>query len=117
MSSTNPTTPGSTPPLADKPPPDASPRLAGRARALALELAAEARAEWGYASDVIGRAFRTHRELGSSERRRISETVYGLIRHDRRLGAIVDELLVPALRAGDQPSPVTRDELKLIALE
>jgi len=117
MSSTNPTTSGDKSPFADRQRSDASPRLAGRARALALEVAAEARAEWGYASDVIGRAFRTHRELGSSERRRISEAVYGLIRHDRRLGAIVDELLVPALRAGEQPSPVARDELKLIALE
>ena len=109
--------PADNPPRGERPRSEASPRLAGRARALALELAAEARAEWGYASDVIGRAFRTHRELGSSERRRISETVYGLIRHDRRLAAIVDELLAPALRAGEQPSPVTRDELKLIALE
>jgi len=105
------------PPRGQKPLAQASPRLAGRARALALELAAEARAEWGYASDVIGRAFRTHRELGSSERRRISETVYALIRHDRRLAAIVDELLAPAVRAGEQPSPIVRDELKLIALE
>jgi 16S rRNA (cytosine967-C5)-methyltransferase len=98
---------------------DASPplRLTGRARALTLEVAAEARAEWGYASDVMARAFRTHRELGSSERRRVSETVYGLIRHDRRLAAIVDELLAPALRAGEVPSEITRDELKLIALE
>src|SRR3954471_16118029 len=98
---------------------DASPplRLTGRARALTLEVAAEARAEWGYASDVMARAFRTHRELGSSERRRVSETVYGLIRHDRRLAAIVDELLAPALRAGEVPSEITRDELKLIARE
>jgi len=122
MISTTPATagvapPGDAPRSGDPRRPEASPRLTGRARALALELAAEARAEWGYASDVIGRAFRTHRELGSSERRRISETVYGLIRYDRRLGAIVDELLAPALRAGEPPSPVARDELKLIALE
>src|SRR6266700_2805156 len=31
-------------------------------RALTLELAAEARAEWGYASDIIARAFRDHRQ-------------------------------------------------------
>ena len=70
-----------------------APRLRGRARALALEIAAEARAEWAYTSDVIARAFRTHRELGSSERRLIAETVYGLVRWHRRLAAIVDELM------------------------
>jgi 16S rRNA (cytosine967-C5)-methyltransferase len=92
---------------------------------LALEIAAESRAEWGYASDIIARAFRAHRELGSSERRKISETVYGLIRFDRRLGAIVDELLESVPGAGARMvapspvdfSPVARDELKLIALE
>src|SRR5437764_1130759 len=44
-------------------------RLTGGARALALEIAAEARAEWGFASDRIARAFRAHRELSSSGRR------------------------------------------------
>lgn len=92
-------------------------RLSGRARALALEIAAETRAEWGYASDVIARAFRAHRELGSGERRRVAETVYGLIRADRRLEAIVVELLEPAGRAGETPSQMVRDELKLIAYE
>ena len=92
-------------------------RLSGNARALALELSAEARAEWGYASDVIARAFRTHRELGSSERRRIAETVYGLIRFDRRLDAIVAALLEPGGGRSGGVSPVVRDELKLIAFE
>ena len=68
-------------------------QLSRAARVLALEIAAEARAEWGYASDIIARAFRAHRELGSSERRLIAETVYGLVRWDRRLDAIVDELV------------------------
>jgi 16S rRNA (cytosine967-C5)-methyltransferase len=84
---------------------------------LTLEIAAEARAEWGYASDLIARTFRAHRELGSSDRRRISETVYGLIRYDRRLGAIADALCKEVFRRGDTASPVTRDELKLIVFE
>ncbi len=88
--------------------------LRGRARALSLQIAAEARAEWAYTSDVIGRAFRTHRELHSGERRQISETVYGLVRWHRRLAAIVDEL-VPAGPSG--PSAETRDELLLSAYE
>ena len=92
-----------------------------------MQLAAESRAEWGYASDIIARAFRAHRELGSSERRKIAETVYGLIRFDRRLNAIVDQLLDSGSGLGGGArisatapvdfSPVARDELKLIAFE
>ena len=67
-------------------------RLQAGPRAIALEIAAEARAEWGFATDIIARTFRAHRELASGARRLIAETVYGLIRMDRRLDAIVDEL-------------------------
>jgi 16S rRNA (cytosine967-C5)-methyltransferase len=87
-------------------------RLSGRARALALEIAAEARAEWGFASEIIARNFRAHRELASQDRRRISETVYGLIRMDRRLDAILEEIA-----GGEDLSPVARDELKLLIFE
>jgi 16S rRNA (cytosine967-C5)-methyltransferase len=91
-------------------------RSLGPARALILEIAAEARAEWGFASEIIARAFRAHRELSSGARRLVSETVYGLIRMDRLLDAIVDEILG---RAGvrDGLSPLARDELKLLAFE
>jgi 16S rRNA (cytosine967-C5)-methyltransferase len=89
--------------------------LQGHARALALEIAAEARAEWGFASEIIARSFRAHRELASGDRRTISETVYGLIRMDRRLDAILEELAgrdtVRALQ------PATRDALKLLIYE
>src|SRR4029079_4894994 len=87
-------------------------RLQGTARALALEIAAEARAEWGFASDIIARAFRAHRELASSDRRLVAETVYGLIRMDRRLDAIADEVA-----AGAPLAPLARDELKLLIHE
>ena len=105
-------------------------RLSGSARALALEIAAECRAEWGYSSDIIARTFRAHRQLGSSERRKISETVYGLIRFDRRLEEIVNHLLhAAAASAGSGGSArlaprspvdfsaVVRDELKLLVYE
>jgi 16S rRNA (cytosine967-C5)-methyltransferase len=93
-------------------------RLRGRPRALALEIAAEARAEWAYTSEVIGRAFRTHRELGSSERRLCAETIYGLVRWDRRLVAIVDELIRSSRgRAAEALSPAARDELMLLVYE
>jgi 16S rRNA (cytosine967-C5)-methyltransferase len=86
--------------------------LQGSARALTLEIAAEARAEWGYTSEIIARSFRAHRELPSGDRRRISETVYSLIRMDRRLDAIVDEIEKP-----EALSPLARDELKLLVHE
>jgi len=97
------------------------PRLSGRARALTLEIAAECRAEWGFASDIVARAFRAHRELPSGDRRRIAETVYGLIRWERRLAAILAESLAGA-GAGERFSigelaPAARDELKLLIFE
>jgi 16S rRNA (cytosine967-C5)-methyltransferase len=91
-----------------------SARLQGPARTLALEIAAEARAEWGFASEIIARAFRAHRELASSDRRRISETVYGLVRMDRRLDAILEQV---GKRELGELSPVARDELKLLVFE
>src|SRR5689334_24285280 len=91
-------------------------RLQAGARAIALEIAAEARAEWGFATDIIARTFRAHRELASGARRLIAETVYGLIRMDRRLDAIVDELVGRA--GGGVPlAPLARDELKLLVYE
>jgi 16S rRNA (cytosine967-C5)-methyltransferase len=90
-------------------------RLQAGPRAIALEIAAEARAEWGFATDLIARTFRAHRELASGARRLIAETVYGLIRMDRRLDAIVEEL-----RAGQRGvalAPLARDELKLLIYE
>ncbi len=87
-------------------------RLSGGARALALEITAEARAEWGFASDLIARGFRAHRELSSGDRRLCAETIYGLIRMDRRLDAILEELT-----DGAAPSPHLRDELKLLVYE
>jgi 16S rRNA (cytosine967-C5)-methyltransferase len=102
------------------------PRLSSGARALTLEIAAECRAEWGFASDIVARAFRAHRELASGDRRRVAETVYGLIRWDRRLDAIVAESLSAGggggATAGEtftarELSPVVRDQLKLLIYE
>src|SRR3954468_3025286 len=78
-----------TPPVTVETPP----RLRGAARALTLEIAAEARAEWGFATDLVATAFRRNRQPGSHDRRLVAETVYGLVRSERRLEAIADELL------------------------
>jgi 16S rRNA (cytosine967-C5)-methyltransferase len=92
-------------------------RLRGAARALALEIAAEARAEWGFATDLVAAAFRQHRNLGSHDRRLVSETVYGLIRNERRLEAIVDELLARRRERREPLSATARAELKLLVYE
>ncbi|MCP5089710.1 MAG: hypothetical protein GY949_02175, partial [Gammaproteobacteria bacterium] len=59
---------------------------------LVLDLWQRTRMDWSFASDRLAEEFRRRRELGSSERRFIAETLYGMIRHGPRL----DE----ALRAG-----------------
>jgi 16S rRNA (cytosine967-C5)-methyltransferase len=91
-------------------------RLSPRGRALTLEIAAEARAEWGFASDILARAFRERRDLPSSDRRMVAETVYGLIRWERRLEAIVGELLASKTHR-EQVSAMARQELKLMVYE
>ena len=92
-------------------------RLSPRARPLVLELAAEARAEWGFATDILARAFRQERQLGSSERRMVAETLYGLLRWERRLEAIVDELLGASGGRLRPVSEMARQELKLLVFE
>jgi len=97
--------------------PSLAPRLRGAARALTLELFAEARAEWGYASDLLASAFRKQRQLGSGDRRLVAETVYGLIRWDRRLEAITEEILSRRRERREALSAVARAELKLLVYE
>ena len=92
-------------------------RLSPRAHQLTLELAAEARAEWGFATDILARAFREHRQLSSNDRRMVAETVYGLLRWERRLEAIVEELLASPGGRLRPVSAVARQELKLLVHE
>jgi 16S rRNA (cytosine967-C5)-methyltransferase len=92
-------------------------RLSPRARALSLQLAAEARAEWGFATDILARAFREERQLSSGDRRQVAETVYGLVRWERRLEAILEEALACSRGRRDAVSAVARQELKLIIHE
>jgi 16S rRNA (cytosine967-C5)-methyltransferase len=95
-------------------------RLSAQARALTLEIAAEARAEWGFATDIMARALRANRQLASGDRRAIAETVYGLLRWERRLEAIVDQILTSARVPKERllpVSPMVRQELKLLVYE
>jgi 16S rRNA (cytosine967-C5)-methyltransferase len=92
-------------------------RVSPRARALSLQLAAEARAEWGFATEIVARAFREDRQLSSGDRRQVAETVYGLVRWERRLEAILDEALARSRGRHDAPSALARQELKLIIYE
>ena len=92
-------------------------RVSPRARALSLQLAAEARAEWGFATEIVARAFREDRQLSSGDRRQVAETVYGLVRWERRLEAILDEVLARSRGRRDALSAVGRQELKLIIYE
>jgi 16S rRNA (cytosine967-C5)-methyltransferase len=93
--------------------------LTGQARALTLQIVAEAAAEWGFLTDILASTFRSNRQLGSGDRRMISETVYGLVRWERRLQAVVDELVAAAQGRGPQEmlSTQSRQELKLIVYE
>jgi 16S rRNA (cytosine967-C5)-methyltransferase len=92
-------------------------RLSARARALVLEMGAEARAEWGFATDMLARVFREQRQLSSNERRMIAETLYGLLRWERRLEAIVDEMLAAGKGRRESLSVIARGELKLLVFE
>ena len=85
-----------------------------RVRELSLSIFAEARREWRYASDVIARAFREHRELGARDRREVAERVYGMIRMHRRTDAICAWLLRPRKRTLDDLTPREQDLLRYL---
>jgi len=80
----------------------------GRLRGLILELWQRTRLDWGFVSDRLSQVFRKETWLGSSERRFVAETLYGLVRHVRRVDAAIDA----ARRGASKP---IRDEQRLIA--
>ena len=79
----------------------------GRLRALVLELWQRTRMDWGFVSDRLSATFRKEKWIGSHERRFVGETLYGLVRHLRRVDA--------ALARG-KPGKSPRDLERLIAL-
>ena len=79
----------------------------GSLRALLLELWQRTRLDWGFVSDRLSATFRRERSLGSSERRFVAETLYGMVRHLRRIDA--------AIAAGAKRTAAPRDEQRLLA--
>ncbi|MEJ7598036.1 MAG: hypothetical protein WKG01_09030 [Kofleriaceae bacterium] len=79
----------------------------GRLRALVLELWQRTRMDWGFVSDRLSTTFRKEKWIGSHDRRFVSETLYGLVRHLRRIDA--------ALARG-KPGKAPRDLERLLAL-
>src|SRR5512134_2364827 len=61
---------------------------------VALDILRDVWRDWRYAADVIAVTFRRNRSLGSEERRRVAEWVYGVVRMHRH----VDEVLGAGLR-------------------
>jgi 16S rRNA (cytosine967-C5)-methyltransferase len=80
----------------------------GRLRALVLELWQRTRMDWGFVTDRLAQTFRKETWIGAHERRFVSETLYGLVRHLRR----VDLALERARRVKKPP----RDLERLLAL-
>jgi 16S rRNA (cytosine967-C5)-methyltransferase len=61
----------------------------GRLRALVLELWQRTRIDWGFVTDRLSSTFRRERWIGAQERRFVAETLYGLVRHLRRVDASI----------------------------
>jgi 16S rRNA (cytosine967-C5)-methyltransferase len=80
----------------------------GRLRALVLELWQRTRMDWGFVTDRLAQTFRKETWIGAHDRRFISETIYGLVRHLRR----IDLALERARRVKKPP----RDLERLLAL-
>ena len=79
----------------------------GRISALLLALWQRTRLDWGFVTDRLSSAFRAERWLGAQDRRFVAETLYGMVRHLRR----IDFALTHASRRG----VAMRDRDRLIA--
>lgn len=80
----------------------------GRLRALVLELWQRTRMDWGFVTDRLATTFRNQTWVGAHERRFVSETLYGLVRHLRRVDL--------ALERGRKVKKPARDLERLFAL-
>jgi len=79
----------------------------GRIRGLLLELWQRTRLDWGFVTDRLSQAFRREGWLGAHERRFVAETLYGMVRHARRIDA--------ALQRGSRRGASPRDADRVLA--
>ncbi len=77
-------------------------------RATLLELWQRTRMDWGFVTDRLSMTFRKETWIGAHERRFLSETLYGLVRHLRRIDA--------ALERGRKTKKSPRDIERVLAL-
>lgn len=90
----------------------------GRLRALVLELWQRTRMDWGFVTDRLAQTFRKETWIGAHERRFVSETLYGMVRHLRRIDLAV-QLGVRAARGSGtsaRSGGAPRDLERLIVL-
>ena len=80
----------------------------GRLRALVLELWQRTRMDWGFVTDRLATTFRRETWIGAHDRRFVGETLYGLVRHLRRVDAALDR--------GRKTKRAPRDLERLLAL-
>src|SRR5215813_11580441 len=80
----------------------------GRLCALVLELWQRTRMDWGFVTDRLATAFRKETWLGAHERRFVGETLYGMVRHLRRIDL--------AIARGRRVRKPPRDLERLLAL-
>ncbi|MEZ4368496.1 MAG: GNAT family N-acetyltransferase [Kofleriaceae bacterium] len=72
-------------------------------RALALDLWTRTRLHWGFITDALAQQFRRDRSIGAQERRFLAETLYGMVRHLRRI-----DLALGRARRGAAPRDLDR---------
>ncbi|MGE3544519.1 MAG: RsmB/NOP family class I SAM-dependent RNA methyltransferase [Kofleriaceae bacterium] len=85
----------------------------GRLRALVLELWQRTRMDWGFVTDRLSTTFRKETWIGAHERRFVSETLYGIVRHLRRIDAA---LARGRTARGAKGTRAPRDLERLLAL-
>lgn len=62
----------------------------GRLRGTLLELWQRTRMDWGFVTDRLSTTFRKESWIGAHERRFLSEVLYGMVRHLRRIDAALE---------------------------
>lgn len=77
-------------------------------RAIILELWQRTRMDWGFVTDRLATTFRKETWIGGHERRFVSETLYGMVRHLRRIDL--------ALERGRRVKKPPRDLERLLAV-